>query len=79
MPLIVRKYVEFADEIDIEVSAEDITIALCGETDKPFAVSMGMNNLACFMRAIPDSIIAEMKEPHRKTIREFLLNQAERF
>lgn len=75
----ITQWVEWAGDVEIDVSMEDITNALSGATDKPFAVSMGMNNAACFMRAIPDSIIAEMKEPHRKTIREFLLKQSERF
>lgn len=67
------------DEIEVDVSVEDITNALCAATDRPFAVSMGLNNIAQFMRAIPDSIIAEMKDGHRQKVREFLIAQTARF
>ena len=66
-------------EIEVEVSTEDIARAIAGEAETEYAVSRLINACGCTFRAIPDAIIAGMSEAKRKVIREFLAEQSARF
>jgi hypothetical protein len=75
----VRTWIEVEQEVEVNVSAADVTQMLSEEPDGDRAAMMGLNNCAFFMRAIPDTIIAEMSEEKRAIIRGFLEEQAARY
>ena len=66
-------------EVDVEVSIEDITLALQEAPDTPRAAYAMLNSAARSMKATTDEIIAEMKPAQREVVANFLTEQAARF
>jgi len=66
-------------EIEVEVTAEDITRALEETPDTPAAAFKLLNCAAVSMKATTDEIIAAMKPAQRAAAERFLTEQAARF
>ena len=66
-------------ELDVEITVEDITRALNEEPDTQVAAMQMMNAAAQSMKAITDEIIAGMKPAQREVVANFLTEQAARF
>jgi hypothetical protein len=76
----VKKWVEVEAEVEVNISGEDVARMLGIELpDRVKTVMMGMNNIACFMKAIPDAVIAEMSAENRAIIKKFLSEQVVRY
>lgn len=76
----VKTWVNIDQEIEISISLDEITSELVAQDDKGVHASMvGLNNCATFMKAIPDTVIAEMNEAQRTTIAKFMAEQSRRF
>ena len=66
-------------EIEVNVSMEDILTAIKEDPGSARNVLEGVNNFAQFFKAIPDEMIEDMTGPQRKLISEFLHEQSRRF
>jgi len=79
--MIVTKWVDVSKEVEveIEVSLDDITRAIRQDTEREEMVLIGINNTAGFFRAIPDDVIAGLKDKTKKVIADFLEEQMKRF
>jgi hypothetical protein len=75
----VLKNINITKEIEIDITAEDITDALNEDTDTLKQVLNGINNLSAFYKAITDEIIQKMTSQQREIIYTFLSNQANRY
>lgn len=76
----IKKWIEYSDEVDVYVSAEDIACAFEGfEGDTAQVALWGINNLSSFLKGIPDKLIKDMSDDQRKLVKEFLTNQANRY
>lgn len=71
--------VEFSGEAEVTISAEDIAAELGGSTDTLPDILRGLNNIAQFLRAIPDARIAAMTDVQRSVITQFLTKEAVRY
>ena len=75
----VTKLVSFDQEVDIELSVEEITQAIYEEPDCTKGIFYGLNNVAVFLKAIPDEEISKLSIGQRKCIKDFLTCQVDRF
>ena len=75
----VTTWVEHSEEIEIDISTEDIQRALLGGEDVYGDVCIGLNNFATFIKAVSGDVLAQFTEKQKKTIREFLIKQSKRF
>jgi hypothetical protein len=75
----IYKWVEFEKEIEVDVSLEEIVEAIHGETDNVHLCMKGINNISRFLKAIPDEVIAEMTQPQKQLICNFLSDQSNRY
>lgn len=66
-------------EIEVEVGIEDITRALCAESDSPRKAVNLIVAAYQSMKAITDEIIEGMTPSQREAIKKGLLEQAARF
>lgn len=66
-------------EIKIDLSAEDIAEAIAEDPTRVNTAKMGINNAYVFLKAIPDSVIAEMTPEARATIYRAMGAQVKRF
>ena len=66
-------------DVEVDISLEDIVCAIAEETDKVPMVLRGIGNSHRFLKAIPDSIIAEMNDKQKSTIHTAMLEQVQRF
>jgi hypothetical protein len=87
----VSKWVDMGADVEVEISAEDIRVALdemfeeithdrLGE-DGPSCgeVTRALNGMARFLNALTDEHIARLTDGQRKTVHTFLGKAAERF
>ncbi len=87
----VRKWVELSEEVEVEVSVEDIRLAM-GEAMEPVIrdrngeegpsinqVLYAINAMAIFLNAITDSQISMLKLGQLSVISAFLRKAADRF
>ena len=75
----VTKFVSFDQEVDIDLSVEEITQAICEDPDSAKVIFYGLNNVGAFLKAIPDDEILKLSIDQRKCIRAFLADQSVRF
>lgn len=75
----IPKYVTLEQEIEVDVSAEDIAAAIVEDPNRVHTCMVGINNFASFAKSIPDPVISEMSGGARKTIGDFLRGLSERF
>jgi hypothetical protein len=77
----VTKIVEFTKEVEIPLTAEDISQCLLTsplESRKEATIEMVADCLKV-LKAIPDTVIAELHPEFRKTVSDFLANASGRF
>ena len=68
--------------VPIDIDADDVIAAIYAKTEDftpAENVIRVVNALAAVFRKLPDSAIAELSSGARKTVRKFLLEQADRF
>jgi hypothetical protein len=75
----IPKMVTVEQEIEVEVTTEDIACCIAEETDSQRSVLLGINNCAKFLKAVPDGMIAGLNDKQREVIATFLREQAGRF
>jgi hypothetical protein len=77
----ITKWVEVETEVNIDLSREDLECIISSkEAADPLPwIRQHLNDIAQFLKAIPDSKIAEMTAQQRVAINEFLVNQSKRF
>lgn len=75
----ITKLVDMKAEVDVDISVDDIAAAISEDPNSLNAVLRGLNNSASFMKAIPNSLIAEMNVQQRNVIGGFLFEQTARF
>lgn len=76
----VRTYVEWSNEVDVEVDAGEFLASLSDNLDdQKEMILRGLNLCGNFMQGITDSQIAALTIEQRVIIRAFLLTQAERY
>jgi hypothetical protein len=76
----ILKQIEVSQEVEIDVTAEDIACAIMRQDqDRLGAVMMGLNGCAQWLKAVPDFMIEAMNDAQRETIAGFLQAQADRF
>lgn len=74
------KHVDIGEvEVEIEIGAEDIADAIAEDPSKVNTAKLGISNAHRFLKAIPDSVIAEMTPEARATIANALTEQVKRF
>lgn len=75
----IPKYIDIQQEIEVDVTAEEIAQAFADSPDSFRHAISGINNCARFVKAITPEMVAEMNEPTRKCIADFFAEQAARF
>lgn len=75
----IEKLVTLDTEIEVNISLDDIAAAIEEETDSMPGVLSGLNNVAIFLNAIPDSLITEMNDKQKALVKAFLTENAARF
>ena len=76
----VTKLVSIPDqEIDVEVSAEDIACAIAEDTDREHTCTIGIGNALRFLMAVPDAMLDQFSDGKRATIYERIMEQAGRY
>ena len=87
----IRQWVDMGQEVEIEIGADDVRIALAeafanvtqdrlGESGPNRAeIARALNNIAIFLKALTDEQIAMLSIDARKTVTQFLSQQADRF
>lgn len=77
----IKKYVEFEQEVEIDIATEDITEILSGkrdfiDTDEALRF---LNDASKCFNAVPDEVILQIHQAGKKTIADYLRRQAMRF
>jgi hypothetical protein len=75
----ILKTVTVDQEVEIDVDTEAIACCIAEDPDSLRQVMRGINNCASFLKAIPDSLIAELTPAQRQLIEDFLRTQAARY
>ena len=75
----VKTWVEFAQEVDVNVSMDDIRSALSMEASTTKEALQLVNCCASAIKAVSDQMILEMNDAQRNVIASFFREQAERF
>jgi hypothetical protein len=75
----VKVWVEVAQEMDVEVTVEDITRAIQKDTDSLNSCLSGINAALCFLHAVPGGVLEQMTPAQRRIIAQNLDKQAARF
>ena len=85
----VTTWVEFSQEVEIEIGADDVSAALSEAfarlardiDDHPnrYDVTGALGAIGQFLRALKDEHIAQLNDAQRKVVRDFLLMQGARF
>lgn len=77
--MIVRKWVELSEEVEVNVSPEDVLRELWIEPESVPQILNAVNRVAGVMNAIPQERIDEMTPGQREVIRDFLSSMAAKF
>lgn len=85
----ITKWVDMGAEVEIEIGADDIRVALAeafgnaeqklDEAPNIHDVTRALNSIAGFLKGLDNAHIAMLNRGQRKVISEFLKEQAERF
>ena len=75
----IEKWINIDQEIEIELSSEDILLTFDNDAESLPSVLRGLNDVATFLKGVSDSKIIEMSSGQRKIIMDFLLTEAKRY
>ena len=75
----ITKLITVETETEVSVSVEDINQAIREDPERLHDVLTGINNCAQYLKAIPETVLADMTESQKSTIAKFLNDQAHRF
>ena len=79
----ITKHLEISQEFDIHLCSEDISIIFRDDTEDPVyrmrAAMLNLNDIAIFLKGLPDEIINAMTPGQKELISNFLQTQAERY
>ena len=74
----ITKFIDFSQEIEIDITAEDIS-AVYGETQDLKAWMYEFNSVVQFFRGTPGVLIEGLNTAQKEVIGRFLAGQSERF
>jgi hypothetical protein len=77
--MIIKTQVTVDQEVEVNVTTEDIACCIGEDPDSMRQVLRGINNCATFLKAIPDTIISNMTAAQRQLLHDFLRKEAGRF
>jgi hypothetical protein len=77
--MLVRQWVEFSQEVDIQIGREEVLAALTESPDAGETWFPVLNRFALCLNALPDATIATWTQTQRKGIADFLAKHAARF
>ena len=63
----IEKFVRIEDTVEIELTAEDISLIL-EESETLSGLLFNFNHILQFLKAVPDKLIKELSDEHRKII-----------
>jgi len=75
----VTKFIDIQQEIEVEISAEDVVSAISEDPNSKITCMTGINNVSKFLTAVPESVINEMHNSTKKIIYDYFIEQANRF
>ena len=75
----VFKWVEWAQEVEIEIGSEDVHAVFTEPSATLREVLYQMNSIAVFLKGLPKERIEEFTDGQREVCSNFLMEQAERF
>ena len=75
----IDKYIDFSQEVEIELSSEDIYLILEEDAESVPVVLRCLNSVATFLKGVPEARIAEMTNEQKTIIRDFLSEQSGRY
>jgi hypothetical protein len=78
MALKISKMVEYVAEVEVEVSFEDMVAQLRHTAENTRAMLTGLNNCLCFLKALPNELLATLNEHQLKIITTELSIQQKR-
>jgi len=76
--LLIRKLIEFTQEVDVHINAEDISVIYADDADLPIWLGQ-MNCIAQFLKGTPKEVIKQLNQAQVETISEFLKTEGARF
>lgn len=74
----VYKWIETSQEVEIDISSEDVHAIFTEPTASIREVLYQFNCIAAFLNGLPDKRIAEMNKKQREVVSKFLIEQSER-
>ena len=75
----IDKHIDFSQEVEIELSHEDIHLILEESPESMNTVLSCLSSVATFLKGVPESKISEMNDGQRKIIRDFLSSESGRY
>jgi hypothetical protein len=76
----ITKWVEFAKEVEISISAEDVRSCFLSAADNSLPeLFRVLNDTAVILKGIPDELIGKLTYAQLKTVHKFLVEQGKRF
>jgi len=80
--MIIKKWIEYQKEIEISLSAEDISLLFKENEDEKHNQSVmlcNVNSIANFLKGIPQEVVDGLSDKLRQTISDFFKEQSNRF
>ncbi len=75
--MIIYKYLDFSQEVELDISSEDIHLIL-DESDDLQQVLRNISSAGIYLKSIPDKMIEQMNPAQKETISTFLTGLIER-
>ena len=75
----IHKFIDISQEIEIELSSEDICLILEEDPESVVTILRNLNSVATFLKGIPASRIIEMTKEQRAAVRMLLWMESNRY
>ena len=75
----VKTWFDYSSEIEVDVSIEDINVALMGVDNRYHHICNALNNFATYIKSLDEKSISQLSNSQRKTIHNFLIEHSKRF
>ncbi|KKL45017.1 hypothetical protein LCGC14_2359870 [marine sediment metagenome] len=75
----IDKFIDFSQEVEIELSSDDISLILREDPESLNAILSNLNSVATFLKGVPSERIGELSDWQREVIAAFLTSQANRY
>ena len=74
----ITKYIEIAQEVEVDISADDLIIIL-EETGSVVHLLRQLNEIGAFIRDVPKRLVDQLKPMEKEMIYNFFIDQMERY